>query len=299
MRPYEGLLTAMVTPFAADGSVDDGAAVALGRHLLANGSHGLVVCGTTGEAATLTDDEQISVIQAIVDELGDDGAIIAGAGSNDTRHATHLTERAVATGVDAVLSVTPYYNKPNRRGIRRHFEEVALAAGDLPVVVYNIPGRTATNMPPDLLAELAQIEGIDAVKQSNEAELQPIDGLALLAGNDDLLARTLDMGGAGGICVASHVVGPEMRRIVDEPDARAEIDAGLREIYAALFVTASPAPTKAALAMLGHEVGGTRLPITDLDAAELAHVRGALARHGLLQETSASGAVASAMRETG
>jgi 4-hydroxy-tetrahydrodipicolinate synthase len=286
MRPYEGLFTAMVTAFAADGAVDEAATVALGRHLLANGSHGLVVCGTTGEASTLTDDEQVSVIQAVVDELGGDGAIIGAASSNDTRHAVHLTERVVATGVDAVLSVTPYYNKPSRRGITRHFEEVARAAGGAPVIVYNIPGRTATNMPPDLLAELAQIDGIEAVKQSNADEMQLIDGLAVLAGNDDLLARTLDIGGAGGICVASHVVGPEMRRMFDEPDARAEIDAGLQEIYAALFVTASPAPTKAALAMLGRDVGGTRLPITDLDEDELAQVRGALARHGLLQETS-------------
>ena len=289
MRPYEGLLTAMVTAFAADGAVDEAATVALGRHLLANGSHGLVVCGTTGEASTLTDDEQVAVIQAIVDELSGEGAIIVGAASsNDTRHAVHLTERVVGTGVDAVLSVTPYYNKPSRRGITRHFEEVARAAGDKPVIVYNIPGRTATNMPPDLLAELAQIDGIEAVKQSNGDELQLIDGMAVLAGDDTLLARTLDMGGSGGICVASHVVGPEMRRMIDEPDARAEIDAGLREIYAALFVTASPAPTKAALAMLGHDVGGTRLPITDLDEDELAQVRGALARHGLLQETSAA-----------
>jgi 4-hydroxy-tetrahydrodipicolinate synthase len=286
MRPYEGLLTAMVTPFAADGSLDEAAAVALGRHLLANGSHGLVVCGTTGESVTLSDDEQLAVISAIVDELGDEGAVVAGAGSNDTRHATHLTERAVEAGAHAVLSVTPYYNKPSPRGIKRHFEEVARAAGGVPVVLYNIPGRTATNMPPELLAELAQIDGIEAVKQANEHELQPIDGLAVLAGSDDILCATVEMGGVGGICVASHVVGPEMRRIVDEPDARVEIDAGLREIYAALFVTASPAPTKAALAMLGRDVGGTRLPIVDLDDAELEHVRGALAHHGLLQETS-------------
>jgi 4-hydroxy-tetrahydrodipicolinate synthase len=286
MRPYEGLLTAMVTPFAADGAVDEAGAVDLGRHLLANGSHGLVICGTTGESPTLSDDEQGSLIAAMVEELGDECAIVAGAGSNDTRHATHLTERVVAAGADAVLSVTPYYNKPSPRGIRRHFEEVARAAAGTPVVLYNIPGRTATNMPPELLAELAQIDGIEAVKQANEHEVQPIDGLAVLAGSDDILARTMDIGGVGGICVASHVVGPEMRRIVDEPDVRAEIDAGLREIYAALFVTASPAPTKAALALLGHDVGGTRLPITDLDEAELEHVRGALARHGLLQETS-------------
>jgi 4-hydroxy-tetrahydrodipicolinate synthase len=289
MRPYEGLLTALVTPFARDGAVDEAAAVALGRNLLTDGgSNGLVVCGTTGEAATLTDDEQISLIATMVAELGDEGAIVAGAGSNDTRHAIHLTERAVETGADAVLSVTPYYNKPNRRGIKRHFEEVARAAQGRPVVVYNIPGRTATNMPPDLLAELAQIEGIDAVKQANSDELQSIDGLSVLAGNDDILAACMDMGGGGGICVASHVVGPEMRRIVDEPDSRAEIDAGLREIYAAMFVTASPAPVKAALALLGHDVGGLRLPLVEVDDAERDQVRVALARHGLLQETSAA-----------
>jgi 4-hydroxy-tetrahydrodipicolinate synthase len=289
MRPYEGLLTAMVTPFAADGAVDEAAAVSLGRHLLTDGgSNGLVVCGTTGEAATLTDDEQISLIATMVAELGEEGAIVAGAGSNDTRHAIELTERAAGAGADAILSVTPYYNKPNRRGIRRHFEEVARASQGLPIVIYNIPGRTATNIPPDLLAELAQIEGIEAVKQANSDELQPIDGLSVLAGNDDILAACMDMGGGGGICVASHVVGPEMRRIVEEPQARAEVDAGLRDVYAAMFVTSSPAPVKAALSMLGHEVGGLRLPLVEVDDAERAQVRDALARHGLLQETSAA-----------
>jgi 4-hydroxy-tetrahydrodipicolinate synthase len=286
MRPYEGLLTAMVTSFRSDGSVDEEATVAIGRHLLASGSHGLVVCGTTGEAATMSDEEHLGVVELIVRELGDDCAVIAGTGSNDTRHAVHLTERAVELGVDAVLSVTPYYNKPSRRGILAHFGEVARAAGDTPVVLYNIPGRTATNMPPDLLAELAQIDGIEAVKQANSDELQPIDGLAVLAGNDDIYARCLDMGGAGGICVASHIVGPEMRRMYDEPDARAELDAGLQEIYAAMFVTASPAPVKAALAMLGHEPGTLRLPLVECDDAERAHVRDALARHGLLTEVS-------------
>jgi 4-hydroxy-tetrahydrodipicolinate synthase len=286
MRPYEGLLTAMVTSFRSDGSVDEEATVAIGRHLLGSGSHGLVVCGTTGEAATMSDEEHLGVVELIVRELGDDCAVIAGTGSNDTRHAVHLTERAVELGVDAVLSVTPYYNKPSRRGILAHFGEVARAAGGTPVVLYNIPGRTATNMPPDLLAELGQIDGIEAVKQANSDELQPIDGLAVLAGNDDIYARCLDMGGAGGICVASHVVGPEMRRIYDEPDARAELDAGLRDIYAAMFVTASPAPVKAALAMLGHESGTLRLPLVECDDAERAHVRDALARHGLLTEVS-------------
>jgi len=288
MRPYEGLLTAMVTSFRADGSVDEEATVAIGRHLLASGSHGLVVAGTTGEAATMDDDEHIGIVATIVQELGGEATIVAGTGSNDTRHAIQLTERAVDAGVDAVLSVTPYYNKPSRRGIVAHFRAVAEAAGDVPVILYNIPSRTGTNMPPELLAELAQIDGIEAVKQANGDEMQPIDGLAVLAGNDDAYLQVLEFGGAGGICVASHVVGPEMRRMYDEPEQRAAIDATLREIYAAMFVTASPAPVKAALELLGHHAGALRLPIVEVDEAERAHVRDALARHGLLQGVPAA-----------
>jgi 4-hydroxy-tetrahydrodipicolinate synthase len=286
MRPYEGLLTAMVTPFHADGSVNDDAAVAIARHLLASGSHGLVVAGTTGEAATLTDDEQVRLVELIAGEVGSDGSIVAGAGSNDTRHAIRLTQRVIAAGAEAVLSVTPYYNKPNRRGIVRHFEEVARAADGTPVLVYNIPGRTAVNMGPDLLAELAQIAGIVGVKQANSAELQPIDGMAVLAGNDDIYAACLDMGGAGGICVASHIVGPEMRRMYDEPERRAEIDASLRDVYETMFITASPTPVKAALNLLGHDAGTLRLPMVDADEAETAAVRAMLERHGLLSTVS-------------
>ena len=282
MRPYEGLLTAMITPFHADGRVNEDASVALARHLLANGSHGLVVAGTTGEAATLSDDEQVRLVELIVSEAGSEGGIVAGAGSNDTRHAVELTERVIAAGAQAVLSVTPYYNKPNRRGIVRHFSEVARAAAGTPVLLYNIPGRTAVNMGPDLLAELAQIDGIAGVKQANSDELQPIDGLAVLAGNDDVYGACLDMGGAGGICVASHVVGPEMRRMYDEPGARAAIDASLRDVYDAMFITASPTPVKAALNLLGHEAGTLRLPMVEADEAETAAVRATLERHGLL-----------------
>ena len=287
MRPYEGLLTAMVTPFGADGAVDEDAAVAIGRHLLAHGSDGLVVCGTTGEAATMSDEEHVGLIRLIASELGGEGVVVGGAGSNDTRHAVHLTEQVVEVGVDAVLSVTPYYNKPNRRGVRRHFEEVAKAAGGTPVILYNIPGRTALNMPPDQLAELAQIEGVEAVKQANSDELQLIDGLAILAGNDDILARTLDIGGAGGICVSSHIVGDEMKRLFDEPERREEIDAALRDVYETMFITASPAPVKAALSMLGHSVGGLRLPLGECDDAEAAAVRECLQRHGLLAGATA------------
>ena len=218
MRPLGGLLTAMVTPFRADGRVNEDGAVALGRHLLGHGSDGLVVCGTTGESPTLGDDEMVSLVSLMVQELGDEGLIAAGAGSNDTHHACRLAERMAATGAVALLSVTGYYNRPNRRGIVRHYEEVARAAGGTPVIVYNIPSRTTVNLDPELLAELAQIDGIEAVKQSNGAELGPIDGMTLLTGNDEDLARCLDVGGAGGICVSSHIVGREMRRMFDEPE---------------------------------------------------------------------------------
>jgi len=271
----------MVTPFHADGRVNEDSAVALAHHLLSHGSHGLVVAGTTGEAATLTDEEQVRLVELMVREAGSEGSIVAGAGSNDTRHAVELTEAVIEAGAEAVLSVTPYYNKPNRRGIVRHFEEVARAASGTPVVLYNIPGRTAVNMPPDLLAELAQIDGIEAVKQANSAELQPIDGIAVLAGNDDMFARCLDLGEAGGICVASHIVGPEMRRMIDEPERRAELDASLRDVYETLFLTASPTCTKAALNLLGHDVGTLRLPMVEADEAETAAVRAMLERHGL------------------
>jgi 4-hydroxy-tetrahydrodipicolinate synthase len=286
MPALSGLLTAMITPFHEDGRVDEDAAVAMARHLLATGSDGLVVCGTTGEATTLTDEEHLSLIKLIYDECGDDALIVGGTGSNDTRHAIELTEQAVTNGVDAVLSVTPYYNRPNARGIRRHFEEVAKAAAGTPVILYNIPARTGTNMPPDLLAELAQIDGIEGLKQSNEAEMQLIDGLAVFGGNDDLVARTLDLGGAGGICVSSHIVGSEMRRMFDDADARAEIDASLQDVYAAMFCTASPAPVKAALKLMGHRVGGLRLPLVEVDDAELAIVRRALDAHHLLGATA-------------
>jgi 4-hydroxy-tetrahydrodipicolinate synthase len=282
MRPIEGLLTAMVTPFKGDGSVNEEGAVALGSHLLANGSDGLVVCGTTGESPTLSDDEMVALVATMVEELAGDGIVAAGAGSNDTRHAVHLVERMAATGAHALLSVTAYYNRPNRRGIIRHYEEVARAAGGTPVIVYNIPSRTTVNIDRELLAELGQIDGITAVKQSNTPDLGPIDGLTVLTGNDQDLAQALDLGCAGGICVSSHIVGTAMRRMFDEPEHRARIDASLRDVYDAMFCTSSPIPVKTALNLLGHDVGGLRLPLVEADESELAVIRGALERHGLL-----------------
>lgn len=294
------ILTAIVTPFDAQGRVDEEPFVALMAHLVKHGSDGFVVCGTTGEAATLTDEEHLALIGLAVRERptlpdGRPATIVGGTGSNDTSHAVHLTEVATELGVDATLSVNPYYNKPSPRGIVRHYEEVAKAT-DKPILLYNIPGRTASNIGPELLARLAQIEHIDGVKQSNDAESRPIDGLMLYTGNDPSFARTLDMGGAGGISVASHIVGDEMRRMVDEPEHRAEIDAGLQDVYETLFMTASPTCTKAALNMLGHKVGGLRLPLIEADEHELSAVRAMLVRHGLLDgDTSTS---PSSMRAT-
>jgi 4-hydroxy-tetrahydrodipicolinate synthase len=275
------ILTAIVTPFDDEGRVNEESFVALMRHLADNGSDGFVVAGTTGEASTMTDEEQLGLIELAVGERPAGKTIVAGTGTNDTRQAVYLTERATELGADAMLSVTPYYNKPSRLGIVRHYEAVAKAT-DKPTLLYNIPGRTATNVAPDLLAELAQIDGISGVKQANPDELQMIDGLELYAGDDATFARTLDMGGAGGISVASHIVGNEMRRMVDEPERREEIDASLRDVYETLFLTSSPTCTKAALNMLGHGVGGLRLPLVSATPEEGAVVRSMLERHGLL-----------------
>jgi 4-hydroxy-tetrahydrodipicolinate synthase len=276
-----GILTAMVTPFDADGVLDEDAAVRLMHHLLENGSDGLVLAGSTGESPTLTDDEKIRLWKLGVSETPDDATIVAGTGTYDTRHSVHLTERAAEIGVDAMLVVTPYYNKPNRRGIKAHFEAVA-AATDRPIVVYNIPGRTVIDIPNDLLAELAEIDNVAAVKQARYEDMQAIEGLDLLAGNDDVLAKVMDLGGAGGILVASHLVGREMRRIVDEPERRHEIEDGLRDLYKALTVTTNPIPIKAALNMAGHDVGGLRLPLVEAGEEEKAVIREALERHRLL-----------------
>lgn len=275
------VLTAIVTPFDEEGKVNADRFVALMHHLAAHGSEGFVVCGTTGEAATLNDQEHLGLIELAVRERPAGVSIVGGTGSNDTAHAVKLTRRATEIGVDATLSVTPYYNRPSRLGIRCHYEEVARAT-DRPILLYNIPARTGTNMPPDLLEELAQIEHVEGVKQSNQQELRLIDGLALYAGDNETFAATLDMGGAGGVLVATHIVGDQMAEMVAHPERRHEIDASLQDVYKTLFMTSSPTCTKAALNLLGHEVGGMRLPLVEATAEELAAVRAMLERHGLL-----------------
>jgi 4-hydroxy-tetrahydrodipicolinate synthase len=275
------ILTAMVTPFDADGRVDEDAAVRLMHHLVDHGSDGIVVCGTTGEAATLDDREHLGVIRLAVEEMKGRCTIVAGVGSNDTRHAVKLTERATELGPDALLSVNPYYNRPSRRGIIRHYEEVVRAT-DLPILLYNIPQRTGSDLSNDLLAELGQLDHIFGVKQANAANLAPVDGLQIYAGNDDLLVDVLDLGEPGGVLVGSHIFGEEMRRMVDEPERRREIDMCLQDVYRDLAVAPLACSVKAALNLLGLEVGAPRLPYVELDEEELATVRAMLERHGML-----------------
>lgn len=277
----EGVLTAMVTPFAADGSLDEDAAARLMRHLLANGSDGYVLAGTTGEGATLSDAEKRRLWEVGVAEAAGAATVIAGTGTYDTAHSVRLTREAAAVGVDAVLVVTPYYLRPNRRGILAHFTAVAEAA-EMPVILYNIPSRCAIDLPNDLLEELAGIPNVVAVKQARYDDLAPIDGLDLLAGNDDMLADVLDLGGTGGILVASHLAGREMRRMIDEPEARHELHASLSDLFEALSVTTNPMPVKAALRLAGHEVGSFRLPLVEPSEEELSVIRVALERRGLL-----------------
>jgi 4-hydroxy-tetrahydrodipicolinate synthase len=288
MATISGVITAMVTPFAEDGSVDHEAARGLARHLVDNGSHGLVVAGTTGESPTLSDDEKLELFQAILDEVGDRATVIAGTGTNDTRHTVGLTRSACRLGVHGLIVVTPYYNKPNQAGLRAHFAAVSEAAGATPIVLYNIPSRCVINMAPEFMAELARdLENIVAVKQANNDELGPIEGLDVLAGNDEIFLRTLEVGGTGGILVASHVVGAEMRAMYEAfqagDSARAhEIDGELKPIYEALTVTSNPIPVKAALEMLGVVDGRARLPIVPASQQERSVVRTALERQGLL-----------------
>jgi len=287
MKQMRGILTAMATPFAPGGGVDEAAARKLAAHLIEHGSHGVVVAGSSGEAATLDDEEHIALLRAVVEEVGERATVICGTGTNDTRHSVELTRAAADAGADAALIVTPYYNKPTFPGIRAHFEAIAAAVPGLPLIAYNIPSRVVINLGPTELAELAKIDGVVAVKQANNDELQPIEGMALLAGNDDGFLRTLELGGAGGILVASNVIGPQMREVWDVSQAgdleRArELDAGLRPVYEAMGLVTNPIPLKAALEMTGlipH--GGLRLPLYELDAEQRATVREALEAAGV------------------
>jgi 4-hydroxy-tetrahydrodipicolinate synthase len=287
MKEIRGVLTAMATPFTEGGAVDEAAVLKLATHLLEHGSHGLVISGSTGEAPTLTDEEALDLVRAIRGEVGEETLLVCGTGTNYTQHSIELTEGAAEAGADAALIVTPYYNKPNPAGILAHFETIAAAVPDLPLIAYNIPSRVVVNVPPDQLAEIAKIDNVVAVKQANNDEMQPIEGMEILAGNDDVFLKTLELGGAGGILVASHLAGPQMREMWDaaqagDLDRAGEIDAGLRQLYAAIGVTTNPIPVKAGLAMMGLiPTDALRLPLVPADAEQRATMQAALESVGL------------------
>jgi 4-hydroxy-tetrahydrodipicolinate synthase len=283
------VLTAICTPFKEDGSVDYDRFRDLAQHLVDNGSDGLVVSGTTGESPTLSDDEKFELFSAAVDAVGDRATVIAGTGTYSTAHSVHLTARAHELGVHGFLVVTPYYNRPPPRAIVAHFRAIA-EVSDRPIVVYNIPSRVVINIEPETIAELAEIPTVTAVKQANEdldqARRIVETGLDLYAGDDSLVFPFLRLGGIGGVCVHTHVVGPQVKQMVraykdgDEEAAR-RIDHELEPAYDLLKITTNPIPIKAALNLLGHEVGGYRLPMVPPTDEELARVRDCLERAGL------------------
>lgn len=286
MKEIKGVLTAMATPFDASGAVDHDAARRLAAHLLEHGSHGLVVAGTTGECPTLTDGEEIELLRAVRAEVGEEPLLICGTGTNDTRHSSELTKMAAEAGADASLIVCPYYNKPNRAGLRAHFEAVAAAVPELPMVMYNIPSRVIINADPELLRELGEIDNIVAVKQANDEELGPIEGLTVLAGNDNTFLRVLEFGGGGGILVAAHIVGDRMREMWEaaqsgDIETARRIDAEITPVYEATSVTTNPIPVKAALAMLGLCEDRLRLPLVSADAEQRAAIKAGLDAAGV------------------
>ncbi|HEY2940566.1 MAG TPA: 4-hydroxy-tetrahydrodipicolinate synthase [Gaiellaceae bacterium] len=289
------VLTAIVTPFDASGAVDHERFRELAAHLLDNGSDGLVVAGTTGESPTLTDDERLELFATAVDAVGSRGTVIAGTGTYSTAHSVHLTERAHELGVDGFLVVTPYYNRPPPRGIVEHFKAIA-AESDKPIVVYNIPSRVVLNLESETIAELAEIPTVQAVKQANDdlgqarriVEL----GLDLYAGDDVLILPFLELGGVGGVCVHTHIVGPQVKELITrfregDLEAARRLDEETRPALEILKVQTNPIAIKAALNLLGHEVGGLRLPLVEANEEEKAEIRSCLERLKLLEPVRA------------
>src|SRR5918911_1685685 len=285
----------MVTPFDADGRVDYERFRELGQYLVDHGSDGLVVAGTTGESPTLTDDERLELVRAAVDAVGGRATVVAGTGTYSTAHSVHLTRQADEIGVDGFLVVTPYYNKPPARGIVEHFKAIA-AVSDKPIVVYNIPARVVLNLEPDTIAQLAEIPTVRAVKQANadldQARRIVEPGLDLYAGDDDLVLRFVELGGVGGVCVHTHVVGPQVKELIrrvregDLEGAR-RLEDETRPALEILKVQANPIALKAALNLLGHDVGGLRLPLVEANEEERAQIRSCLEQLKLLEPARA------------
>jgi len=278
------VLTAMITPFRKDLSIDYDQVKKLARYLVQSGSDGLVISGTTGESPTLTKEEKIELFRVIVEEVGGDAVVIAGTGSNNTAASVELTQAAEKVGADGIMLVGPYYNKPTQEGLYQHFKTIAEST-NLPVLLYNIPGRSAVNILPQTVARLAEIDNIVAIKEASGSleqvtELRRLlpDSFAIYSGDDSLTLPILSLGGRGIVSVASHIIGDKIAEMVNAYTAgnvtmAAKIHCSLFPVFKGLFFITSPVPVKTALNMLGWQVGGPRLPLVDANTEEKEFVK--------------------------
>ncbi|MGI6037069.1 MAG: 4-hydroxy-tetrahydrodipicolinate synthase [Limnochordia bacterium] len=293
MKRFGNLLTAMVTPFKEDLSVDYDKAAQLAVRLLESGSDGVVVCGTTGESPTLTDEEKLNLFKVITEAIGGKGVVIAGTGSNNTRESIRLSQEAEKLGVDGIMLVVPSYNKPSQEGLYQHFRAVAEATS-LPIMLYNIPGRTAINMQAATVARLAEIDNIRAIKESsgNMEQVGEIyrttpDHFAIYSGDDAYTLPIMSLGGVGVVSVAAHLVGRQMKEMINaflqgDVAEAAKINAQLLPLFKTMFITTNPVPVKTGVSLTGFDMGGFRLPLVGPTEAELQAIKNCMQQVGLL-----------------
>ncbi len=273
MIDFGRVMTAMVTPFKEDGNVNYAVAEQLAVYLTENGTDTLVVCGTTGESPTLSWDEEYELFQVILKAVAGKALVMAGTGSNSTKEAIAATEKAAKIGVHGSLQIVPYYNKPPQAGIYQHFKAIAQACPELPIILYNVPGRTGQNLQPETVARLAEVENIVGIKESSgnldqASEIRRLTSseFKLYSGDDSLTLPLLSVGGRGVVSVASHLVGTQLQKMIQafttgQIQVATQIHLKLFPLFKALFVTTNPIPVKAALKIQGWEVGSTRLPL--------------------------------------
>ncbi len=291
------LLTAMVTPFTSEGTVDYEQAAELARHLVDNGSDGLVVLGTTGEVPTLTEEEKLKLLETVTETVGEEASIVAGTGCYCTQESIYLTQKAEEIGVDGVMLVTPYYNKPPQAGLYNHFKTVAETT-QLPVIVYNVPSRTGRNVEPETIARLAEVDNIVGVKEASgdAAQAAKINALTdeefyIYSGDDSLTLPLLAVGGTGVVSVASHLKGTAIKEMITAFKAgnieeAAAKNKELNKLFAAMFLTTNPIPVKKSLNLIGHEVGGLRPPLVELAPELTDELKQVLAEYDLVSATS-------------
>jgi 4-hydroxy-tetrahydrodipicolinate synthase len=288
------VITAMITPFKADGSVNYTEAEKLAVHLAAHGSDSLVICGTTGESPTLTWEEEYELFKVVQTAVAGKAKVIAGTGSNCTREAIAATEKAAKLGLDGSLQIVPYYNKPPQEGLYRHFQAIATAAPELPIMLYNVPGRTGSNLLPETVAHLAEIPNIVAIKEASgnldqASQIRHITPpeFGIYSGDDSLTLPMLAIGSVGVVSVASHLVGEKLQQMIQafetgQVQVATQIHLQLFDLFKTLFLTANPMPVKAALKLQGWEVGSPRLPLCDLPDEILQKLKDELSKLGIL-----------------